>query len=644
MKSNIKIVLFTLVILFVFSSMFEAFSNGGKNVIEFNEENPNQIEKSGSWNLIGTTISIDNNWTAVKAAHEWCTGEGTESEPYIIENVTIDSQDSGSCIEIQNSNEYFIIQNCSLYNAGSAHDAGITLNNVTNGKIINTYCYRNYHGIYLTLSDSNTVSGNTASNNLDNGICLYESINNTVSGNAVSYNWGGIALDESENNTVSDNTASNNYIHGIYLYGSDNNTVSDNTANYNYYHGIYLYGSDNNTFSENTASNNSAGIYLYGSDNNTFSENTASNNNYYGVYLYGSENNTFSGNLMNFCGIGLEGSLEEMASHYIDDTNLVNNKPIYYYVNEVSLSSSDFTSAGQIILINCNNSIISGNNLSNCSVGMYLGYSNNNTLSGNTASNNYNYGIYLYGSDNNTFSGNTASNNYNYGIYLYGSDNNTFSDNTASYNYYGIILSVSDNNTIFLNFFTNHFNARDDGTINIWDNGFIGNYWNDYQGVDANNDGIGDTPYFIPGSAGSQDNFPIWTDGDDIAPVITIIFPLADSVFGLVAPNYNITIDELNLDTIWYTLDGGITNYTITGLTGTFNQTAWEALSEGSLIIRFYANDTVGNIGFKDVEVIIEIPEDQPIIPFGNYFLLFTIIAILSLTILEHQKKNYHLR
>lgn len=42
-------------------------------------------------------------------------------------------------------------------------------------------------------------------------------------------------------------------------------------------------------------------------------------------------------------------------------------------------------------------------------------------------------------------------------------------------------------------------NARDDGSINFWDDGEQGNFWSDY-------DGTGD--YLIPGSAGSVDHFP----------------------------------------------------------------------------------------------------------------------------------------
>jgi len=204
MKSNIKIVLFTLAILFLFSIMFKAFSdeeinhiefNDGKNGIGFYEEIPNQLEQSASWNFTGT-ILIDNNWTTVNATYDWCTGAGTESEPYIIENVTIEAQGAENGIYVQNSNAYFIIHNCSLYNIeiGSSFVGGIALNNVTNGKIVNNYCYSNFFGIYLYQSNNNMVLGNNVHNNYDDGIFLRLSNDNTVSGNNVSNDQNGIYI------------------------------------------------------------------------------------------------------------------------------------------------------------------------------------------------------------------------------------------------------------------------------------------------------------------------------------------------------------------------------------------------------------------------------------------------------------------
>ena len=744
MKSKTKVsFLLTLLIIFLFfsilNSRFSKYIIANNNYLEFNEKNQIQIKQSGFWNLTGSAISIDDsdpskNWTYTASHYDWCSGSGKWADPYVIENVTINGQISSSYIEINNSDAYFIIRNCSLYNSGSSSTkACINLYSVDNGKIINNNCVDNDSiGIYLDECNNNTLSGNIIINNFY-GIYLDECNNNTLSGNTAIYNYIGINLNQSNNTTLLGNTINNN-TYGIGLIYSDNNTLSGNTANNNYcgiifgisneniisgnivsnsnYYGIYLDNSSNNTFLGNTINNsNYIGIYLVESDNNTFSGNTLNNCNDCGIYLGYSNNNTLLGNLMNFCGIYLFGSLVEMASHSIDDTNLVNNKPVYYYVNEIGLESSNFINAGQIILINCNKSIISGLNLSYSTMGIYLGYSNNNTLSGNTANNN-SYGMYLYESINNTLSGNTAnnnsygmslfesinntlsgniadnnndngiflyrsdyntlsentansndngielffshdntfsgndaSNNNNYGIEFSVSNNNTFSGNTISNNFYGICLdSQSNNNKIFLNnFIDNEINAEDNGINNKWDDGFTGNYWDDYVGVDANDNGIGDTPYIVPGTAGSQDNFPIWTVGDNIAPVITLIFPLPDSIFGLVAPNYSISINELNLDTIWYTLDGGGTNYTITSLTGTFNQIAWEALSEGNVTIRFYANDSAGNISFIDVEVIIEISEDRddlPIISFGNYYILFMFLTILSFIILEKHKKK----
>jgi len=525
-------------------------------------------------------------------------------------------------------------------------------------------------GITLFYSDYNTVSGNTVNNN-EYGILLSSSNNNMISGNNVSYNYyRGIVLSSSSNNTVLGNNASYDNVYGINLYYSDNNTVRENIASYNDYHGIFLYYSDDNialgnivnnndlygiilTYSDNTSISgntvnyNHYGIYLCAGDNNTVSGNIASYNDYHGIVLGSSRNNEISGNIMDECGLAIEnfGRLE----NDIDTTNLVNGKPLYYYSNEIKLGPSNFTNAGQVILVNCNDSLISNLKISHSSNGISLYLCNNNTISGNTANyntkfgillsssnrnevlgnnaNNNEYGIVLSISNNNTVSGNNANNNSDDGIYLSGnsnevlgnnvsyngdcgislfySDNNIILGNVVNYNENGIFLNYSDNNMIFLNYFQVNAinNAQDDGNNNQWDNGTIGNYWDDYDGVDANKDGIGDTPYDVPPAEGSVDNYPIWNVDDD-PPNIIINSPTIDHVFGFEAPNFNITIVESNLDTMWYTLDGGLTNYTFSGFTGFINQTAWDEKEDGDITIRFYANDSLGHVGFEDVQIL----------------------------------------
>ncbi|MFX1437803.1 MAG: hypothetical protein ACFFAA_11505 [Promethearchaeota archaeon] len=90
---------------------------------------------------------------------------------------------------------------------------------------------------------------------------------------------------------------------------------------------------------------------------------------------------------------------------------------------------------------------------------------------------------------------------------------------------------------------------------------------------------------------------------DDSDPIINIIKPQNNQTFGRNAPSYNISIIEPNLDKIWYSLDGGLTNVTITSLNGTINQTLWDSAPQGIITIRFFANDTNGYFSYKDVIV-----------------------------------------
>lgn len=50
--------------------------------------------------------------------------------------------------------------------------------------------------------------------------------------------------------------------------------------------------------------------------------------------------------------------------------------------------------------------------------------------------------------------------------------------------------------------------------VNTWDNGAVGNYWDDYLGNDLDGNGIGDTPYVL--DTFNKDNFPLkepWNGG-----------------------------------------------------------------------------------------------------------------------------------
>ena len=246
-KSKKKIlILLTLVIFFIFSNISKNFITDNQS-LEFNEKDQVQIKQSGFYDLTGSPIFIDNsdpskNWSYTALNYAWCSGSGSWADPYVIENVTIDGQGSSHCIEIGNSNVYFIIRNCSLYNSGFSYGkSGIVLGNVANGKITNNNCSGdNHHGIYLSGSNNNnTLSGNIASNNEEYGIFLENSNNNNISGNTANNNYCGIQLDWSINNNLSGNIVNNNS-HGISLMEGNNNNLSGNIMNFC---GIYLSGS-----------------------------------------------------------------------------------------------------------------------------------------------------------------------------------------------------------------------------------------------------------------------------------------------------------------------------------------------------------------------------------------------------------------
>ena len=135
-------------------------------------------------------------------------------------------------------------------------------------------------------------------------------------------------------------------------------------------------------------------------------------------------------------------------------------------------------------------------NIKNFSIAMYL-WTSNNTVTGISISENI-VGILLSGNDN-TIIGNYIANNEN-GVY--------FGSNQPGNVPTGVVLSENqfENNLQQLSgCVCVDFNVSE--TKHTWDNGSRGNYWSDYNGTDANGDGIGDTPYVI--DVLNEDRYPL---------------------------------------------------------------------------------------------------------------------------------------
>ncbi|MCZ2809690.1 MAG: right-handed parallel beta-helix repeat-containing protein [Candidatus Bathyarchaeota archaeon] len=323
------------------------------------------------------------------------------------------------------------------------------------------------------------------------GINLMERTNVTVKNIEVSGFFYGIYLNASLNNSISSNNVRGNYC-GVYLSASSNNTIISSNITENESSGVWFRGSSNNEIRENRIiENGQDGIWLStSSDDNKVLGNTVRTNGY-GIRLDDYSNNMLRNNDLrdNGFNFGVFGSLLPEFPQDIDESNIVNGKPIYYWVNRQDMTVP--LDAGYVALVNCSGITIKNLNLNNNGQGILLAYTTESSIIQNNITNNI-HGIYLCGSSNNTVTGNNITKNALNGIYLYYSQNNRFFHN---------------------NFISNINQVYDVGApSNIWDSGAEGNHWSNYvdkypDATELDSSGIWNTPYVLDGN--NQDNYPL---------------------------------------------------------------------------------------------------------------------------------------
>lgn len=409
-------------------------------------------------------------------------GNGTEENPYIIENYNIQSIYSFG-ISIEYTTMHFVIRNCVIT---AARDRGILLDHVgTNrAKIIN-----------------NKIEGD-----ISVGVVVYAAANTIIANNVFLNNGLGIWIESSINSVIANNTFS---VYGIHVYFDELSDISD-CLSYDVYNntvnGKEIGWSKNQSDFEFNNSDYEQLFFVNCTNITIRNQQPSSMTKYFvGIGLYYCQNVNITENR---CGIdSIYGSRINIIDNYFTDTSLRMSCTTTVNIENNSNKEGFFS----IYLTGVNSANIKNNafGLREYCNSLYLVECFDCTIENNRIFNSGENGLSLYYCDSLLIRDNEIYESEINGLYMRETVNCQIYHNIFARNkVYGISVQESSANNVFYsnilsaNRISGTSQASDGGANNYWYNtsSNTGNYWDDWSGSGA---------YSIDGTAGSSDPYPL---------------------------------------------------------------------------------------------------------------------------------------
>lgn len=236
-------------------------------------------------------------------------GEGSDINPYIISDIIFQTGPDSTALTINNSSQYFLIQNCTFISESKFNNTiGLKISNTNNGQVDNSSFRFFRNGLLITNASNIKFFSNDFSWNLEFANQIVSSEFIQIGYNNYTDNLNAIRVYF----TTSSNISFNNFIRNRYS-ALDltycNNSIIENNCMQNNSYGINQYEGIECNFSSNLFQFNVYGIVISNINRTNLYRNCFVDNSWFGIYFWNyqkiSQENLISNNYFYKNNVGL---------------------------------------------------------------------------------------------------------------------------------------------------------------------------------------------------------------------------------------------------------------------------------------------------------------------------------------------------